>query len=89
MSALDRYVTAAYRATLGYSVDPASVDYLTFLRANPDAVTEARDEVAALSNPRAGLRVFSRENQGAHEQKVRYDMLTKMLAAFDAAEGSN
>ena len=86
MSVLDPYVTCAYRAMLGYSVDPAHVDYLTFLRNNPAAVAEARAEVAALSKP--GLRTFSREAQGAHEQKVRYDMLTKMLAAFDAAEGS-
>ena len=87
MASIDPYVTAAYRATLGYSVDLAHMDYLTFLRDNPAAVAEARAEVAQLSQ--RGRRTLSLPDQGAHEQKVRYDMLTKFLADFDAAEGSN
>lgn len=84
-AALDSYVTAAYRAALGYPVkDPAYTDYLAAFAANPMLVAAARDEVVRLS-ARGGYRVLS---EHTHEGKVRHDTLVRMLAAWDKKEAA-
>ena len=82
MSALDPYVTALYRPTVGYQADPAYSDFTAAARADPSLLDEARAEVARLSDT-TGRRNLHEPNNGCHESRIRHDMLVQMLAAYD------
>lgn len=80
MSAIDPYVTAAYRKGAGYPPDPAYVDFIKAFDADPPLVESARNEIARLADP-SGRRTLSEHD---HESRLRHQTLTNMMAEFDA-----
>lgn len=83
MSALDPYVTAFYRQSIGRPFDAAYADFSNAFATNNVLLQTARTELTELT----ARGVARNDFQGDHEGKIRARVLSRMLAQFDARKG--
>lgn len=80
--ALQDYITAYHRASVGAKPDREFVDFLSAFKNDPALVTEARAERDRLDNlgNNPSIQLFQRD----HESKMKFRALVNMLASFDS-----